>query len=577
MRINSSIILLFILFSISVFFVITSEVRGDTIYVDSGESIQDAIDEANNSDTIQINSSTYEENIKINKEIILTGQNKENTIIIGSNPNIDTITVSSSNVEISNLKIKTHPSASSNLAAIYIKNSDYCTVSSCIIEDSKTGIWIKSSNENTIEKNIVKNNDDDGMMITSSSSDNTVYDNIFQNNGLRGIYIDDTSSGNTIYQNSFLSNNPNARDYGSNNWYSGQEGNIWSDYNDYDSDNDGIGDNPYSKNGVVDNYPLGEFLAAKPVAYIDYITSPVYIDQTITFNGHGTPTEDIVEYQWKIDGSIVSSSDEFTYIFSQAKTYTISFRVKDDEQWSDEVTQDLTVNPSDTNDDDEENQKPVAYIDYITPNPAILDETVYFRGYGTDNGEITSYEWKIDGEVVNNSNEFEYAFSQAKTYTISFRIKDDEQWSNSKTESLTIQDPGDNTKPNANAGGPYTGLVDEIISFDGSESFDSDGDTITYSWNFGDNSSSTGKNPQHIYRNKGTYNIILTVTDEHGLSDVDQTIVTIITESNNNQNNQNNEDEDAENDKWVIPGFEIILIFISLMLFILIIRYKKKK
>jgi len=561
-----SMLLIFLLFLTN-----TSTVKAETINVSPGESIQDAIDGANESDVIYINSGSYEENIEMNKAISLTGQNKENTIIIGSSSNIDTITVTSSNVDISNLKIKTHPSAASSLAAIYIKYSNYCTVNNCIIEDSKTGIWIKSSDDNTIEGNIMKDNDDDGIMITSSSSGNTITNNILQNNNLRGIYID-TSSGNILYNNDFIDNNPNARDYGSNTWYSGQTGNKWSDYNDYDSNDDGIGDNPYSKNGVIDNYPIGYFLTETPEAYIDYITSPAYVDETISFNGHGTPTDDITSYQWKIDGTVVSTSDEFTYTFSQAKTYTISFRVYGDEQWSEWVSEELTVNPSNGG-DPQENQKPIAHIDYITPNPAIVGETVYFRGYGTDDGDITNYEWRIDEVVVSNSNEFEYTFSQAKTYAISFRVRDDEQWSTSESDSITIQTSGDNTKPTADAGGPYTGLVDEILTFDGSNSFDSDEDTITYSWNFGDNSSSTGEKPQHIYSKTGTYNIVLTVTDEHGLSDVDLTTITI-SSSSNNQNNEDNEDDNSENEKWVIPGFEVFYMIIALLASIL--KFKKK-
>ena len=398
-RTKKILVLLSLSFVFFLFLITLNTVKGDKIYVDDGESIQDSIDEATNGDTIQINSSTYEENIDINKAITITAENKENTVIIGKNSNEDTIIISSSNVVISNLKIKTHPSASANLPAIYLDHTDNCIIRDCIIEDSKTGIWILSSDANTIENNIIKDNDDDGIQITTSSSGNTITSNIIQNNNLRGIYIDDGSSSNTIYKNTFINNNPNAKNYGSNTWYSGQKGNTWDDYNDYDSDDDGIGDNPYSKNGVSYLYPLGEFLTAKPEAHIDYITSPAYVYQTVSLSGHGTPTEDIISYQWKIDGTVVSNSNEFTYTFSQATTYTIYFRVKDDEQWSDWVSEDLTVNPS-SGEDPQENEKPIAYIEYITPNPANKGEKVYFRGYGTDDGDIKNYEWKLIYKII---------------------------------------------------------------------------------------------------------------------------------------------------------------------------------
>ena len=52
------------------------------------------------------------------------------------------------------------------------------------------------------------------------------------------------------------------------------------------------------------------------------------------------------------------------------------------------------------------------------------------------------------------------------------------------------------------------------IAFDGSGSYDPDGDTITsYSWTFGDGSSATGELVEHTYADPGTYTITLVVND----------------------------------------------------------------
>jgi pectin methylesterase-like acyl-CoA thioesterase len=57
------------------------------IYVDGGEAdfttIQDAIDTANEGDTIYVEKGIYCENIIINKSLILIGEDKEYTIIDG--------------------------------------------------------------------------------------------------------------------------------------------------------------------------------------------------------------------------------------------------------------------------------------------------------------------------------------------------------------------------------------------------------------------------------------------------------------------------------------------------------------
>jgi hypothetical protein len=49
--------------------------------------------------------------------------------------------------------------------------------------------------------------------------------------------------------------------------------------------------------------------------------------------------------------------------------------------------------------------------------------------------------------------------------------------------------------------------------FDGSDSFDTDGDALSYGWTFGDNSTGTGATPVHSYSAVGVYNVCLTVND----------------------------------------------------------------
>ena len=54
------------------------------------------------------------------------------------------------------------------------------------------------------------------------------------------------------------------------------------------------------------------------------------------------------------------------------------------------------------------------------------------------------------------------------------------------------------------------------ITFDGSASSDSEGDSLVYVWNFGDGSLGRGATVNHDYRDDGQYNVELTVVDEFG-------------------------------------------------------------
>ena len=85
--------------------------------------------------------------------------------------------------------------------------------------------------------------------------------------------------------------------------------------------------------------------------------------------------------------------------------------------------------------------------------------------------------------------------------------------------NLAIVQPGGNTAPIANPGGPYLGAVNTSISFDGSLSSDPDGDPLTYTWSFGDDATAIDVMPTYTYTNPGIYTVCLTVNDGSANSD----------------------------------------------------------
>ena len=75
---------------------------------------------------------------------------------------------------------------------------------------------------------------------------------------------------------------------------------------------------------------------------------------------------------------------------------------------------------------------------------------------------------------------------------------------------------GGNSPPfAAAAASPTAGLVPLDVQFSSSGTFDPDGDSLTYAWNFGDGSYSGSPNPSHTYISAGSYTATLTVTDPH--------------------------------------------------------------
>ena len=87
--------------------------------------------------------------------------------------------------------------------------------------------------------------------------------------------------------------------------------------------------------------------------------------------------------------------------------------------------------------------------------------------------------------------------------------------------------PSENKAPEADAGGPYTGVEGSPVQFDGSGSSNPDNGTLKYEWDFGDGSTGAGEKPLHTYNMDGEYTVTLTVTDSAGASNTDTATVKI--------------------------------------------------
>jgi parallel beta-helix repeat protein len=451
---------------------------------------------------------------------------------------------------------------------------DHCndlTVKNNQINNNKMyGINLIHSGDINIQSNEIQNNQK-GIYISPSSNNNVIYDNIITGNNKEGVLIIQ-SSNNILYRNDFINNGPNAQDSSTNNWYYGLQGNYWDDYTGTDSDSDGIGDTPYDipDGSNQDIYPLGYFITETPVAYIDSISpNPATEGQTVSFNGRGTPDGAITGWEWwsSKDGVICDSSEDFSSSSLSVGTHTIKFRVKDDDQWSEYAETTLVINPQSSDDDDTGGQKPTATIVKPSTSATVTanqGESVEFQGYGMPSeGMILEYIWRSNKDgTIGTTSSFTKSSLSVGIHTIYFKVRDINDWSDEVSSNLVILE-GSGTKPTnnaptADAGGPYNGYEGFTIVFDGSGSTD-DTTITTYEWDFGNGETGSGYKLSHIYTTSGDYTVTLTVTDDSGLSHTDTTTATITSEDNTNNNDDTTDDNGT-------PGFEIIPIFLAIII-----------
>ncbi|MBQ4820417.1 glycoside hydrolase family 9 protein [Aquimarina sp. MMG016] len=114
-------------------------------------------------------------------------------------------------------------------------------------------------------------------------------------------------------------------------------------------------------------------------------------------------------------------------------------------------------------------------------------------------------------------------------------------WNNTSTSGTFIKErilsPADNFICNDGGGNqnpiaiinatPTSGQAPLVVNFSAEGSSDPDGDALTYSWDFGDNTSGTGLTVNHTYTNAGQYTARLTVSDGNGGSQQKTTVITV--------------------------------------------------
>ena len=171
------------------------------------------------------------------------------------------------------------------------------------------------------------------------------------------------------------------------------------------------------------------------------------------------------------------------------------------------------------------NTSPVA--DAGGPYTGMEDVEVTFDGSGSNDadGDPLTYVWDFgDGSTGTGVNPT-HAYTSGGTYTVTLVVNDGKVNSDPSTTTADITEVND--LPVADAGPDRTALVDEVVAFNGSGSYDVDGTIIAYDWEFGDGNAGIGATTTHGYGTAGTYTVVLTVTDNGGLIGTDEAIVTV--------------------------------------------------
>jgi parallel beta-helix repeat protein len=472
-----------------------------------------------------------------------------------------------------------------NKHAIFGQTSSNNNVSQNIMMRSNIdGIKLYQGSNNFIKNNTIRKSGNNAIFITTSNSkiiDNTldsnqvgirlegsnceVVNNTIKNSTIWGIYVASGSINNLIYLNRLRYNGVNAKEDGNGQWYSANQGNYWDDYNDVDKDLDKIGDVPYIVSSKSkDLYPLGFFLKPplkpedpSPKDGSDEVGLAVTLSVTVE-----DPDSNM------LDVYFYGAADEKLYgkayhiqSGEEAKcSFTLNFQTTF--LWYAVVDDGKLENQSDiwiftTKQIPPTNKKPVANPG--GPYIALLNEEISFDGaasYDPD-GNIDFYRWNFgDGSSEILDIYPTHIYAEAGLYIVTLTVVDNEGRTNTATTTATVTTTFNNP-PVTIISGPSSINVSQKALFDASGSYDTDGNIINYTWNFGDGTIGFGISSKHTYSNAGTYTVMVSITDDEGGKDSSYLVITV------------------KKPPEGLPGFEFILTIIAFSLILGIRKWRK--
>lgn len=249
----------------------------------------------------------------------------------------------------------------------------------------------------------------------------------------------------------------------------------------------------------------------------------------ITFDG--TPSSDaegsIVSYDWDFGNGDTGTGSLVDYTYTVAGTYPVTLTVTDDGGLTGTTTATATIS----------GDMPPQVTVTNPLNGDTVSGTVTIMVDASDDIGVTNVEIYVDGLLLGSDDTapYETDWDSSSVYdgfsAITAIATDTTGQTTQDAVVITVDNGNVNTPPIADilddGNGTIVADIGELITFDGSASFDNEGTIVSYDWDFGDGTAATGAVVDHSYSPAGTYTATLTVTDDGGLTGSDSVTVTI--------------------------------------------------
>jgi large repetitive protein len=278
----------------------------------------------------------------------------------------------------------------------------------------------------------------------------------------------------------------------------------------------------FNSEGSISNQATVDIVVNNLPPSIETINIPTTITegQTIQLSAAATDkgSSDILTYKWNLgDGSDPISGQQITHTFTDNGIYNAILTVTDQNGGITEKAIELKV----------DNVAP-SIIKVNKPTTITEGQSVEFSAIATDAGLIDTltYSWNFgDGTAPLTGQQVSHTFVDNGIYSAILSVIDKDGGVTEEAIEIKV----DNAKPSIVTIEKPTQINEgQTVEFKATATDAGANDTLTYTWNFGDNTNPVnGQNTNHTYADNGNYNVVLTVTDKDGAITTETTTVKV--------------------------------------------------
>lgn len=278
--------------------------------------------------------------------------------------------------------------------------------------------------------------------------------------------------------------------------------------------------------GCRDTAKVRLVISPPPTADFTFNNNNKCAGTSIAFTNTSTSIDTYTTYLWDFGDGNTSTLKNPTHSYALSGNYSVKLTSTNNSICEDDLTKTVTVTPA-----------PEA--DFTYPANVCTDNTISFTNTSTGTDGTTTYTWNFgDATPVSNQQNPTHTYAVAGSYNVTLTVSNGASCSNTSPNAvITVGDSPTSTFTFTN----NNQCAGTVIAFTNTSA-----NTIlgtTYSWNFGDASTSLLKNPTHTYASAGTYTVTLTVSNGPDCNKISLPSVVTVTSSpiasftvaNNNQ------------------------------------------